>query len=105
MANYDFSGNPRLVGVQLTESTHQYLTRCLELGALEGPLGDMKVTQEVAAILQALHVVLAGGKVNVQVESQGNPDVFNELNSRMEAAGRDANVVNELAGYFVVPSV
>jgi hypothetical protein len=29
--------------------------------------------------------------------------VFNELNSRLEAAGRDENVVNELAGYFVVP--
>jgi hypothetical protein len=105
MANYDFSGNPRLVGVQVTESTQQYLTRCLELGALEGPLGDMKVTQEVAAILQALHAVLAGGKVNVEVESQGNPDVFNELNSRLEAAGRDANAINKATGYYVAPNI
>lgn len=103
MSNNTVSGNPRLVGLQLTESTHAYITRCLELGALEGTLGDMKVTPELAAILQALHAVLAGGKVNVQVESQGNPDVFNELNGRLEAAGRDANAINTAAGYYVVP--
>lgn len=101
MADYTFSGNPRLVGYQLTEATYGYMTRCLDLGALEGPLGDMKPTPEVAAIMQALHAVLAGGKVNIQVESRGNPDIFNELNRRLEAASRDANAINKAAGYYV----
>ena len=101
MADYNFPGNPRLVGYQLTEATYGYMMRCLELGALEGTLGDMKPTPEVAAMLQALHAVLAGGKVNFHIESRGNPDIFNELNRRLEAAGRDANAINKAAGYYV----
>ena len=104
MADNTLPGNPRLVGLQLTESTHAYITRCLDLGAFEGTLGDMKVTAEVATVLQALHAVLAGGKVNVQVESQGNPDIFKELNDRLEAAATDANAINTAAGYYVVTS-
>ena len=102
MEDNTLPGNTRLVGVQFTESTYGYLTRCLDLGALEGTLGDMRLTSEVAAVLQALHAVLAGGKVTVQIESQGNPDIFNELNGRLETAGRDANAVNTAAGYAVV---
>ncbi len=47
------------------------------------------------------HAVLAGGKVAVTIESRGNPDIFNEMNRRLEAANRDANEINQKAGYYV----
>jgi hypothetical protein len=31
--------------------------------------------------------------------------VFNELNSRMEAAGQDANAINKATGYYVAPNI
>lgn len=101
MTSQDPSTHPRLVSLQLTESAHGYLTRALNLGAVEGSLGAMQVTPEVATLLQALNAILAGGKVTVEVESRGNPDVFAELNQRLEAAARDANAVNAAAGYYV----
>ncbi len=101
MTNYTFSNNPRLVGYQLTESSYGYLARALDLGAVEGPLGEMKVTPDIAALVQAINAVLAGGKVKVEIESRGNPDIFNELNRRVEAAARDANGINKHAGYYV----
>lgn len=101
MTNYIFSGNPRLVGYQLTESMYGYLSRALDLGAVEGPIGDMKVTPELAAVMQAANAILAGGKVKIEIESRGNPDIFNELNRRLEAAARDSNAINKAAGYYV----
>ena len=47
------------------------------------------------------NAVLAGGKVAITIESGGNPDIFNELNRRLEAASRDANDINQKAGYYV----
>jgi len=101
MTNYPFSSNPRLVGYQLTESLYGYLQRALDLGAVEGSLGDMKVTPEIATLMQAINAVLAGGKVKVDIESRGNPDIFNELNRRLEAAAKDSNSINKAAGYYV----
>jgi hypothetical protein len=105
MNNYVFSGNPRLIGYQLTESMYGYLSRALDLGALEGPLGDMKPTPELAAVLQAANAILAGGKVKIEIESRGNPDIFNELNRRLESAGKDANSINKAAGFYVTAGV
>lgn len=101
MTNYTFSGNPRLVGYQLTEASYGYLARALDLGAVEGALGEMKVTPDIATLMQAINAVLAGGKVKVEIESRGNPDIFNELNRRLEAAAKDGNAINKAAGYYV----
>jgi hypothetical protein len=103
MTNPTFSSNPRLVGYRLTEASYGYVARALGLGAVDGPRGDKKVTPDVATLLQAINAVLAGGKVKVEIEieSRGNPDIFNELNRRLEAAAKDGNAINKAAGYYV----
>jgi hypothetical protein len=101
MPGYDHTNKQRLVGYQLTEATYGYLMRALELGATEGELGDMRLSPQVAEIVQALHAVLAGGKVKVEIESQGHTDVFDDLNTRLEQGTRDANEINRKSGFYV----
>ncbi len=67
-----------------------YLARCHELGAVEGPLGARALNPALRPILEALHHVLAGGEVAVQLLQRGNADLVNELNLRAERATEEA---------------
>jgi hypothetical protein len=92
---------PRLVGYQLASESYEYMMRALDLGAFEGPIGDMKLTPQVKAILEAMHHVLAGGEVKIEVVHRGNPDIVNELNRRLAAGLDEANEINKKAGFYV----
>ncbi|MGZ3461285.1 MAG: hypothetical protein ACXU86_22575 [Archangium sp.] len=89
----------------LAPSLGAYLMRLQELGAVEGPHAAQQLSPEVMPILQALHHVLAGGSVEVRVAEQGNPDIFNELNRRVEQVMREANTLNEAAGFCLTPYI
>jgi hypothetical protein len=100
---YDESGvsGPRLVGYNLSSQTYEYMMRLLDVGLLDGPLGHMKPNPRVAPLFDALHHVLAGGSVEVNVTSPGSPDVYNDLNRRAAAGIKEANEINEKSGYYV----
>lgn len=68
-----------------------YLARCNELGAMEGPLGARALNPALRPVLEALHHVLAGGEVSVQLLQRGNADIVNELNLRAERATEESS--------------
>ncbi|WAM26658.1 hypothetical protein [Myxococcus sp. NMCA1] len=68
-----------------------YLARCNELGAMEGPLGARTLSPALRPVLEALHHVLAGGEVSVQLVQRGNADIVNELNLRAERATEESS--------------
>lgn len=92
---------PRMVGYQLSQGNYEYLMRILELGALEGPLGEMRPNEALRPIFEALHHVMAGGEVDVKVTRRGNPDIVNDLNRRLEKGTAEANEINRRAGFYV----
>ncbi|NVJ04432.1 hypothetical protein HUW63_04135 [Myxococcus sp. AM001] len=57
---------------------------------MEGPLGARALNPALRPILEALHHVLAGGEVAVQLLQRGNADLVNELNLRAERATEEA---------------
>ncbi|WIG94241.1 hypothetical protein [Myxococcus sp. SDU36] len=57
---------------------------------MEGPLGARALNPALRPILEALHHVLAGGEVSVQLLQRGNADLVNELNLRAERATEEA---------------
>lgn len=68
-----------------------YLARCNELGAVEGPLGARTLNPALRPVLEALHHLLAGGEVSVQLLQRGNADLVNELNLRAERVTEESS--------------
>lgn len=68
-----------------------YLARCHELGAVEGPLGARTLNPALRPVLEALHHLLAGGEVSVQLLQRGNADLVNELNLRAERVTEESS--------------
>lgn len=99
--SYSSVTGPRLVGYQLSSKTFEYLMRSIDLGAFEGPIGEMGMPPELKKVVEAMHHVLAGGEVKVEVVHRGNPDIVNELNRTLDEGMREANEINKKAGYYV----
>jgi hypothetical protein len=98
------SETPKLVNYQTTEALREYFYRLIELGAIEGPVGEMTVSPAFADVLRAAHCLLAGGKVEIKVLDEGNRTVSDELAARMNESMRQSNAVNRAAGTYMTLS-
>lgn len=96
---------PRIVSYNLATHTYEYIMRMVNLGVFEGPLGDMKPTEQVAKVLEALHQVVAGGEVKIEVVHRGNPDILNDLNRIVREALAESNEINKKAGFYFTAAV
>ncbi|QSQ28456.1 hypothetical protein JY651_39815 [Pyxidicoccus parkwayensis] len=72
---------------------------------MEGPEGSLALNPALQPVLEALHHVLAGGEVDVQVLRSGNPDIVAELNRRATRATRESNILNKLSGHSLTTTV
>ena len=95
------SDDPTLVTYPLARSAYEYIMRMKDLGALEGELGNMSLLPALKPLIEAIHVVLAGGSVDVTVTSRANPDIVRELEQMFEKGSEDANYINKKSGYYV----
>ena len=95
-------GVPKLVTRETTSNGYAYQMRLLQLGALEGALGDIAINPDLKSVLEALHQVLAGGMVEIKIAQAGNLDIVTELNRRLERATAEANAINKNSEYTLL---
>lgn len=103
--NYNNVRGPRVVGLNVASSLSEYIMRIQELGAVEGADGALVISPEVMPVIHALHQVLSGGTVEINVTHRGNPDIYNELNRRVEQVGQEANAINKAAGFYLTATI
>jgi hypothetical protein len=94
---------PQLVTRAMVASAQAYMIRLLQLGAMEGALGELDLNPSLKRLTEALHQVVAGGQVEVKLVEAGESHVVQELNSRLEQAIKDGNSMNGQAGYSLLP--
>jgi len=82
-----------IVQVAMTRNAMDYLKRLQELGAVEGVPGQAAVSAEVRPIIEALHHVLAGGKVTVTIQQEGTPVLVNGLGTLLQQTLCDASAM------------
>ncbi len=99
--NYNNGKGPGLVAYNVTRTTYDYLMRLVDLGIIEGKVGEMKLAPQIQEIADALNIVAAGGSVKIEVTGRGSPDIAQELRSRLDDAIRDANDINGKSGYYL----
>lgn len=104
MSNETGAEAPRAVTATLASALEAYLQRAQELGAVEGTGGALSLNPALKPVLQALHHVLAGGEVAVQVIRPGNTDIVTELEQRAADATQEANTLTG-AGYALTATV
>lgn len=85
---------PPVVGINLASSSHEYLVRLHDLGLFEGTVGATRVHPELKPVIDALHHVLTGGKVELRVIQPGNADLRKGLDGQLAQSIRDTNSVN-----------
>jgi hypothetical protein len=103
--SYENHQGPTTVNYTVTSSLYDYIMRCLALGAIEGPIGAHDLAPALKTILNAAHHYLAGGEVEIKIVRRGNPDIVSELDGRFARVHKDANEINEAAGYYVAGTV
>lgn len=92
---------PRLIGYNMGYDAYEYLEHLLEHGLVVGPLGRMEINAKVRPLVDAMHHVLAGGTVKVEVTTPGNPQVVAELADAAKKAGEESNAINKAMGFYV----
>ena len=95
-------GVPKLITRETTLNGYAYQVRLLQLGVLEGALGDIAVNPDLKPVLEALHQVLAGGTVEIKIAQAGNLDIVAELTHRLERATAEANAINKQSDYTLL---
>lgn len=95
-------GEPRIVTRETTSNAYAYQMRLLQLGAIEGALGDLAINPDLKPVIDALHHVLAGGTVEITIAQAGNRDIVEELNRRVERATAEANAINKKSEYTLL---
>lgn len=96
---------PRLVNVSLAGAVSDYLQRLQELGAVEGPNGQVGLAPALEPVLEGLHHLLAGGEVEVHVTRRGHAVLVQELHQRVEDATREVNHLQQQAGCSLFTTV
>jgi hypothetical protein len=94
---------PQLVKRETVASADSYMIRLLQLGAIEGALGEMDINPLLKPVIEAMHHVLTGGEVEIKIVTPGNTLMVQELNHRLEQTTRDLNIINQQVGYSVQP--
>ncbi len=72
--------------VNLASETLEWLDALAENGLLVTTKGKAAPHPQVAKLVQALHVVLAGGKVDLKVAKRGDPKLKKALDQKLEKA-------------------
>jgi hypothetical protein len=91
-----------VMNVNISSSSYGYLQRLWELGAIEGIPGSTRIVEDLLPVVDALHQVLAGGKVRVTIEQTGTADVLDDLKQRLAMSIKETNIINEKAGYAAI---
>lgn len=87
----------RLEALTLASQLEKYLMRANQLGVTEG--GEM--APSLRPVIEALHHVLAGGDVAVDVKVRGNPDIVRELNETLQRGVEESKTINDKVGFYL----
>ena len=84
-------------------SAEGYMIRLLQLGVMEGALGEMEISPILKPLLEAMHHLLAGGEVEIKLRATGNVLLVQELERRLEEVVHDFNIVNQHSEHPILP--
>lgn len=82
---------PEIVQINVASKTRDYLAELNQLGLLEGDTGGRALGPEVAAVVNALHHVLAGGRATVQLDTSAAASVTTRLDQLRDDAMAEHN--------------
>jgi hypothetical protein len=86
--------------ITVTSSARSYLEALESYGLLEGEPGQQQLSDSVRDVLHALHHVLGGGTVSVEVRNDGSSSIVDHLNTAMRGAVGQCNRLPRESGIY-----
>jgi hypothetical protein len=77
--------------ITVTSSARSYLEALESYGLLEGEPGQQQLSDSVRNVLNALHHVLGGGIVSIEVQNNGSSSIVDHLDTAMRDAMDECN--------------
>lgn len=96
---------PSIVGINVASGSHEYLVCLHDLGLFEGAIGATRLHPAVKPVIDALHHVLSGGKVELRVLESGNTEFKRDLDVRLEQSLKETNQINRQVRYPLTVAV
>jgi hypothetical protein len=72
--------------INVTSSARSYLEALESYGLLEGEPGQQQLSDSILNVLNALHHVLGGGTVSIEVRTDGSSSIVDHLDTAMRDA-------------------
>ena len=91
----------RFVAYPMATGMYKYFEALMEAGVITGDLGESDLSENLRPIARAIHHVLSGGTVDVQIVEEGVPSRVQHLDKLLEEGTADANALNKAAGFYV----
>jgi hypothetical protein len=79
------------VTIDVTPSAKDYLGLLVQYGLLDGEQGQQDIKDSALQVLEALHHVLGGGTVSIEIVDAGDPAVVGGLNDKLADAKAEWN--------------
>ena len=76
----------------------QYLDALVSKGLFEVKNDQVEMTPLAKELVDAMHVALSGGKVAIDVESEGDAAIKSDLDGKLDEAVKATNTLNAASG-------
>ena len=82
----------------VTHGTKHWITSLYELGAVSYKENEGTILHpQLRSVVSAIHAVLAGGEVAINITRPGNESTYNQLERDFEAAWKETSDANKVA--------
>jgi hypothetical protein len=87
--------------IPVARASRQYLAELNALGLLQGQAGNKALRGQLEPVMNALHHVLAGGRVQVEVVEAGSASTVEDLDRLLQESVRETNDLEQGDRYTV----
>ena len=91
-----------MVSLNVALGVATYVSRVVDLGVVVGEIGQTDLNPRLEGVKEALHHILAGGEVRIEIVKSGVTQTVGELNQLLEKAYHESDEINKQAGYRLV---
>ena len=91
----------RFIAYPLAPGMYKYIELLMDSGVMTGELGHNELSENLRPVVKAIHHILAGGSVEIQVVEPGVQSKVQKLERTLAEGTEEANALNAAAGFYV----
>jgi hypothetical protein len=91
----------KFIAYPIAVAVWKYIDAVMDAGALVGDLGENDLDPRLLPVVAAVHNILAGGSVKIEILEKGIESKVKYLDDLLAEATEEANRLNHDAGFYL----